>query len=186
MAIVALAASVATAQPAGTYTVLHSFNSATDVIGPGGLIQGTDGNFYGTSSGGPAPSAGTVFRMTPAGVVTILHSFPGGAGGANPVGIMQATDGNFYGVTGPTTNGGTVFKITPSGTVTTLHTFDGTDGFNPVGHLVEGTDGNLYGSTPMARTAASYPTRAYDRLRRRLQADSSRRFHDPPQLHWRE
>ena len=65
--------------PAGVYTVLHHFAGGTnDGAWPvSGLIQGTDGNFYGTTKGGGASAFGTVFRMTPSGTVTLVHSFSG-------------------------------------------------------------------------------------------------------------
>src|SRR5580704_8646669 len=93
VAIIVLgSAAVARAQ----YTVLHNF-LGPDGAAPGGLIQATDGNFYGTTVLGGAIGAGAAFRMTPAGVVTVLHSFGGGTlDGANPNGgLIQATDGNF-------------------------------------------------------------------------------------------
>jgi uncharacterized repeat protein (TIGR03803 family) len=43
----------------------------------GSLVQGSDGNFYGTTSDGGQFDGGTVFRITPAGVLTVLHSFAG-------------------------------------------------------------------------------------------------------------
>jgi uncharacterized repeat protein (TIGR03803 family) len=68
--------------PAGAETLLYSFGaSATDGQNPtSNLIQGTDGNFYGTTEVGGAhcasdgASCGTVFKVTPAGVETVLHS----------------------------------------------------------------------------------------------------------------
>jgi uncharacterized repeat protein (TIGR03803 family) len=132
---------------------LHSFDS-TDGAGPeAALIQATDGNFYGTTSGGGVHASGTVFKITPAGKLTTLYSFCSQTNcpdGANPIaGLIQATDGNFYGTAtqGGANGGGTLFKITPTGKLTTLHTFDGTDGFNPEATLVLATDGNLYGTT---------------------------------------
>jgi uncharacterized repeat protein (TIGR03803 family) len=118
----------------------------------GGVLQATDGNFYGTTSGGGTSNLGTVFMMTPAGVVTILHSFAGGADGWNPQsGLVQGTDGDFYGTTVGdsvynTTNGpGTAFKISPTGTsYSVLHSF-GT--WSPVARLIQASDGNFYGTT---------------------------------------
>jgi uncharacterized repeat protein (TIGR03803 family) len=124
-----------------------------------GLIQATDGNFYGTTAYGGASSScslgcGTVFKITPAGTLTTLHNFDA-TGGANPfAALVQATDGNFYGTTafggesGNCSLGcGTVFKITAAGTLTTLHSFDNPDGAYPYGSLVQGTNGNFYGAT---------------------------------------
>ena len=68
--------------PTGVETILYSFGAtSTDAALPvAGLIQGTDGNLYGTTSSGGtngvvALNAGTVFKITPAGVETVLHSF---------------------------------------------------------------------------------------------------------------
>ena len=115
-----------------------------------GVIQGTDGNFYGTTEWGGTEGVGSVFKVTPGGMYTMLHSFNGTDGAWVTAGLVQASDGNFYGATkegGPNGNG-TLFKITPNGTFTTLHTFaDYTFGRYPNGSLVQGTDGNLYGVT---------------------------------------
>jgi len=135
--------------PSGTLMTLYSFCSksgCTDGYFPAGLVQATNGNFYGTTAGGH----GTVFKVTPSGTLTTLHSFNGTDGSSPRAGLVQATDGNFYGTTysGGAKNIGTVFKITPSGTLTTLHSFDLTDGESPVAALIQSTDGNLYGTTP--------------------------------------
>ena len=142
--------------PSGTLTTLYSFCSkggCTDgAYLYAGLVQATDGNFYGTTSAGGATNHGTVFKITPSGALTTLHSFDL-TDGADPVsGLVQATDGNFYGTTfkGGAHTYGTVFKITPSGTLTTLHSFCSqsgcTDGTFPAG-LVHATNGNFYGTT---------------------------------------
>jgi uncharacterized repeat protein (TIGR03803 family) len=150
--------------PGGTLTRLYSFcaqSGCPDGYKPyAGLVQATDGNFYGTTYGGGAygncvgglVGCGTVFKITPAGALTTLYSFcaqGGCADGYTPFGgLVQATDGNLYGTT---TNGGdgagTVFKITPSGTLTTLLVFDYSDGDVPLDALVQATDGNFYGTT---------------------------------------
>ena len=98
------------------------------------LIQGTDGNFYGTTQTGgagsncsaaPATICGTVFKITPAGVETMLHSFSGSVGGSPYASLVQGSDGNFYGTTqtGGTVTAkdcggvscGTVFKLAVGG-----------------------------------------------------------------------
>src|SRR5882762_9260688 len=116
------------------------------------LIQGTDGNFYGTTVNGGAFSVGTVFQLTPAGTLTVLHEFAGGTDGAAPAaGLIQAADGNFYGTTsqGGASNAGTVFQLTPAGTLTVLHEFAGgsTDGAAPCAGLIQASDRNFYGTT---------------------------------------
>ena len=146
---------------AQTGTVLHNFLqplTPNDGVSPqANLIQGADGNFYGTTYSGGSISYGTIFRVTPTGSITILHNFFDGTtanDGAKPAaGLVQGTDGNFYGTTyqGGSTGDGTVFQMTPSGTVTILHSFhDGTvtgDGAYPTAGLVQGKDGNFYGTT---------------------------------------
>jgi uncharacterized repeat protein (TIGR03803 family) len=143
--------------PGGTLTTLHSFDS-TDGQGPDGLLQATDGNFYGTTRGGGAYDYGTVFKITPTGKLTTLLSFDG-PNGQGPNGLMQATDGNFYGTTwgGGAHGYGTVFKITPGGTLTTLHNFDSTDGSYSVAGLLQATDGNFYGTTEDGGAYSSCP-----------------------------
>jgi uncharacterized repeat protein (TIGR03803 family) len=159
--------------PSGTLTTLYNFCSkgnypnCTDGFYPvAGLVQGTDGNFYGTAQGGGANALGTVFKITPHGNLTTLYSFCSQSNctdGSNPdAGLVQGTDGDFYGTTyngGPNRdtlcNGstcGTIFKITRNGILTTLYSFcpggdNCTDGALPMAGLVQGTDGNFYGTT---------------------------------------
>ena len=67
-----------------------------------GLVQGSDGNFYGTTyDGGTNNGYGTVFRISPSGSYTNLYSFASSPNdGVNPVaGLVQGSDGNFYGTT---------------------------------------------------------------------------------------
>jgi uncharacterized repeat protein (TIGR03803 family) len=148
--------------PSGALTTLYSFCSqsgCTDGERPlAGLVQATNGDFYGTASGGGANGAGTVFKITPEGTLTTLYSFcaqdSGCPDGAQPLaGLVQATNGDFYGTTstGGANNSGTVFKITPSGALTTLYSFCSlsgcADGAAPYAGLVQGTDGDFYGTT---------------------------------------
>ncbi len=154
---------------AGTLTTLYSFcpqANCADGAGPrAALVQGTDGNFYGTTTGGGSGSYGTVFKITASGTLTTLYSFCSQSGctdGAEPeAGLVQATDGNFYGTTyfggsNPDCNDydygcGTVFKITPNGALTTLYSFCSQsgcpDGSFPYAGLALASDGNFYGTT---------------------------------------
>ncbi len=135
-----------------TFSVLVNFHVSDGANPTAGLVQGLDGNLYGTTTYG-GTGAGTVFRMSTAGELTTIYSFcerskcPDGEGPNSN--LLLATDGNFYGVTqgGGAYNAGTVFRITSAGVLTTLHSFDTTDGIGPLGGLVEGLDGNLYGTT---------------------------------------
>jgi uncharacterized repeat protein (TIGR03803 family) len=138
--------------PAGALTTLASFNGANGAYpyDGAGLVQGTDGNFYGTTPEGGSNNGGTVFKVTPAGVLTTLVSFRGSIG-VEPEGVLvQGNDGNFYGTTdeGGSNNVGTVFKMTPAGALTTLASFNlGSSGGYPTAGLVQGSDGNFYGTT---------------------------------------
>ena len=90
-------------------------------------MQGSDGNFYGTTESGGTAGEGTVFKMTPSGALTSLYSFSYTNGAIPVAGLVQATDGNFYGVTyeGGAYGFGTLFKITSAGVLTTLYSFTG-------------------------------------------------------------
>jgi uncharacterized repeat protein (TIGR03803 family) len=141
----------------GTLTTVHSFNgTGTDGASPsGGLVQASDGNFYGTTTDGGSFAEGTVFKMTPSGTLTTVHSF-NATDGRFPYGtLVQGSDGDFYGTTyqgGGATDYGTVFAITPSGTLTTLHVFTGADGLYPYAGLIQATNGNFYGTTKQGGT----------------------------------
>jgi uncharacterized repeat protein (TIGR03803 family) len=157
----------AIASPAQSFNTLLSFDGSDGEF-PAYLVQGLDGNIYGTTSGGGAHSNGTIFKITPAGTLTTLYSFciqTNCPDGRSPYALVLATNGNFYGTTtyGGGIDGcytedlscGTVFKITPSGTLTTLHRFDGNDGGNPSGGLVQAANGTFYGTTSQGGISSS-------------------------------
>src|SRR5438034_10894712 len=108
------------AVPAGAqvrFDITHAFAAPGPVRPFAPLVQGLDGNFYGTTFDGGAGNKGTIFKMTSGGSITFLHSFvDDGTDGTNPYGgLIQATDGNFYGTTfvGGFNGSGTVYKMTP-------------------------------------------------------------------------
>lgn len=157
-------AAVASAQ---TLTTVVNFNG-TNGYQPWALIQGTDGNFYGTTPFGGASThcsyrygCGTIFKLAPDGNLTTLHNFCHASNcpdGQNPgAGLVEGADGNLYG-----TALDTVFKITPSGIFTRLYSFcplqNCSTGSGPSGSLVQGTDGNFYGTTEYGGTSASAGT----------------------------
>jgi uncharacterized repeat protein (TIGR03803 family) len=142
----------------GTFTTVHSFNGTDGSQPVAGLVEGIDGNFYGTALSGGANGFGTVFKVSPKGTLTTLYSFCAQVGctdGQSPfAGLIQATDGNFYGTTASGGSsycyygqqGGTIFKITPGGRLTTLHSFCYSEGRIPEAPLIQATDGKLYGA----------------------------------------
>jgi uncharacterized repeat protein (TIGR03803 family) len=146
------ALAVLSVNPPGTNLIsLYSFSSGTNPRNPyAGVIQGTDGNFYGTTVKGGSGLYGTAFKLNSAGAFTLLHSFTNGVDGANPsAGLTQASDGNLYGASlqGLEPSLGTLFRLTPSGVFTPLYSFGGgADGGNPLASLAQGSDGNLYGT----------------------------------------
>ena len=83
----------------GALTSLYSFTGGNDGANPrDALVQGSDGNFYGTTYGGGTNGAGTVFKISTNGALTSLYSFTGGSDGANPTaGLVQGSDGSLYG-----------------------------------------------------------------------------------------
>jgi uncharacterized repeat protein (TIGR03803 family) len=149
--------------PGGSYTNLYSFAGyPDDGANPrGGLVQGYDGNFYGTAEFGGTNLYGTVFRISPDGRETNLHSFAGfpDDGGLPLGGLVQGSDTNFYGTTfnGGISNVGTVFRINPDGTYTNLYSFGSfpDDGQYPQARLVQGSDGSFYGTTGSGGTTSN-------------------------------
>jgi uncharacterized repeat protein (TIGR03803 family) len=145
--------------PAGAVKTIYTFCAkpdCTDGFSPyAGLVQGTDGNFYGTTLSGGTGFSGTIFKVTPAGVLTTLHSFcfsPGCTDGSNPyAGLIQASNGNFYGTTYNGSTPGTIFEITTNGALTTIYSFCSTgvceDGALPQAGLIQANNGNFYGTT---------------------------------------
>jgi len=180
--------------PGGTLTVLYAFPSTTSQYGgqvplnggqPNSLIQGADGNLYGTSLNGSQSGTGNggmFFQVTTTGAFTVINYFPlssnpaGGTfdfpDGDGPTSIVQGSNGNFYismtagaGVlTTPRSNLGAINEITPGGGVTQFFTFpaDGSEGVPSVSPLVEGSDGSMYGTTDITiNNPNNYPSLIY-------------------------
>jgi uncharacterized repeat protein (TIGR03803 family) len=140
--------------PAGALTTLHSFCAETgcpDGASPAaGLLQGTDGNFYGTTVYGGTHDFGTVFKITPAGTLTTIYSFAGSPDGAYPrAALLLGSGGNLYGTTeqGGAYNWGSDFKVTLAGAEAVVHSFDTSLGANPYSGLIPVPDGLEYVGT---------------------------------------
>jgi len=137
--------------PDGTETVLHTFSSTSQEGGsPSGLIEATDGSFYGTANSG---YRGFIFRMEADGTFTTVRRLVCSEGGPLAGALLQGDDGNFYGMSSGWIDHdecvapATVFRMTPDGTVSSLHWFIApVDGTTPNGPLIQGRDGHLYGT----------------------------------------
>jgi uncharacterized repeat protein (TIGR03803 family) len=160
--------------PSGSLTTLHSFTGGSGGANPTtGMIQASDGNFYGSIDSGGTSGYGYVYKVTPTGTFSTLFSFSGVDGAAPRGELTQGSDGNLYGVTAfgangfapgcaPTLGGsgcgfGTVFKLSLSGSLTSLYSFSSADdnGAVPEAGLIEGQDGNFYGTTGRLGTVAT-------------------------------
>ncbi len=137
------------------FATLYHFAGKDGGTPAGQLVEGPDGNLYGTAQyGGSACTAsgcGTVFRFSLDGTFTTLYNFQGGSDGSHPeAGLVLGSDGNFYGVTsdGGDTNGdGTIFRISSTGAYAQLYALNGpTDGALPITALLQASDGNFYGA----------------------------------------
>ncbi|MGC1371393.1 MAG: choice-of-anchor tandem repeat GloVer-containing protein [Candidatus Sulfotelmatobacter sp.] len=148
--------------PQGEFSIIYNFCSlahCADGAQPLWLVQGVDGNFYGTTSlgGSGITGGGTVFQLTASGVLSTLHSFSTAMGnsGYAPYDLIQGTNGVLYGITSFGGNEaeqcqnlgcGSVFSVTTSGAFESLHDFDVTDGYVPAG-IVQTSDTTLTGTT---------------------------------------
>jgi uncharacterized repeat protein (TIGR03803 family) len=101
--------------PGGKLTVLHDFTGGSDgsnqVVG---LVQATDGNFYGTNNVGGNGGEGTIFRVSSTGIFATLYNFDDYSLGANPqTTLLQHTNGLLYGDTalGGAYGGGTFYSF---------------------------------------------------------------------------
>jgi uncharacterized repeat protein (TIGR03803 family) len=137
--------------PGGTFNRIYAFTGGSNGSKPyGGLVQGNDGYFYGTTyTGGGGNQAGTVFKMSATGSLIWSYILLGNVGGAEPYATMvQGTNGLFYGTTygGGYYNRGLVFDISSAGAYSVLFPFNTNDPANPYSGLVQGSDGYFYGT----------------------------------------
>ena len=151
--------------PSGTLTTLYRFCSQSNCDDghiPYPLVEGADGNFYGTTGLGGANQDGTFFGMKPDGTLTTLYNFTyAETDGFSAFFTVQGVDGSFYGITELANSGGAILKMTPSGELTTLYTFCAAPCAGGQGPevLIQGTDGNFYGITSYGGNSSSVPCR---------------------------
>jgi uncharacterized repeat protein (TIGR03803 family) len=157
---------------AQTFTTIASFDGTDGANPVVPLVQGANGDFYGTTGAGGANKGGTIFEVAPAGTVTTLYSFSTTGefeSPSAPQGLVQTANGDFYGTTnygGPASGSiscygaascGTVFEIGAESRLVTLYSFcpqinansdlPCPDGVRPYGTLVQGYDGYFYATT---------------------------------------
>ena len=134
-----------------TLTTLANFTGTNGQSPTSALLQGADGNFYGTTNEGGDYNYGTLFQLDPAtGAVTTLVSFNESIGEEPDGDLVQAADGNFYGTThfGGTQAAGIAYVYNPNvGTLTVLQNFGGYPGEYPIAGLTLAPDGSFYGTT---------------------------------------
>jgi uncharacterized repeat protein (TIGR03803 family) len=138
--------------PSGTYTLLHTINGTTEGSRTVGLIQASDGNFYGTAgwqAGMGASLFGGVFKMTPTGQLTMIYTF---ASPQYPVSrLIQASNGLLYGAA--YYYGGTVeyvYQISTSGAFQQVHqtTVNVNTKYQIFTRVIQTSDGNLWATNP--------------------------------------
>jgi uncharacterized repeat protein (TIGR03803 family) len=145
--------------PDGVFTTLYTFSGTDGAFSLGPLVQGSDGNLYGTTGSGANLNAGTVFMITSGGTLTTLYDFCNSLGcfGSYASALIQGADGNFYGTTAEAGNygGGTVFKVTPQGVLTSYSLCTQTAcniGGWPDAPLVQASNGDFYGTAASGGT----------------------------------
>lgn len=155
------------ASPAQTFTNLLNFDGNNGAEPSVGLVQGIDGDFYGTTAiGGSRRCApigcGGIFRIDSQGTLTGLD-FEGADGSLPEASLILATNGNFYGTTKNGGSGvpcgstefpgcGEIFEVAAAGKLMTLYSFLCTqtgcpEGFSPLAALIQAADDNFYGTT---------------------------------------
>ncbi len=135
----------------GAISLLYSFYIHTGYYPYGRIVQGPDGQFYGTTYYGGYYDHGTIYKINANGNVTILHHFnnaqPLYEGNYPQAELIVGKDGSLYGASfnGGLYGYGTIFKISTSGAFTILYNLKNSQGTNIVAPLLQGTDGNFYG-----------------------------------------
>jgi uncharacterized repeat protein (TIGR03803 family) len=137
--------------PSGVFSNLYSFTGGNDGATPyGTLVQGTNGNLYGTAYSGGSGGAGVIFDWILDPSEWVVFPFNGANGSGPSAGLTLGCDGNLYGTTsaGGTKNAGTIFRLNYAGTLTTLYNFTeiGSDGGTPYSPLLQ-LGRKLYGTT---------------------------------------
>jgi len=128
----------------GAFAVLHRLTAASDGVQPFGMIQATNGNFYGVSQGLDVDVNEDIFQFTPAGKFTVQFKSVSLVIGIS--GLTQGANGNLYGAFESITAGEiNFFEITTRGTnFVAFKPFTRLAGTTNIPSLFLASDGNLW------------------------------------------
>jgi uncharacterized repeat protein (TIGR03803 family) len=143
----------------GGFTTLHNFVGGTNdgwfVVR--GVVLDSDGDLFGTTSGGGRSNLGTIYEVSKTGQEKIIYSFAGPPDGATPNQLVLGPNGKMYGTTytggdldcyGLSGGCGTIFEADKLGNERVLYRFGGiTDGAQPTGAVLIDAQRNMYGTT---------------------------------------
>jgi len=134
-----------------TSTTLYNFDGPSGEFPIGGLVEGLDGNLYGTTTAGGSGNDGVVFRITPTGTYSVVYNFDHLnqflQGYQAFAGLVLGSDGNLYGSTvfGGENGYGTIFQLTYSGGYSVLYNFAASSGDGAYATPLEHTNGTFFG-----------------------------------------
>jgi uncharacterized repeat protein (TIGR03803 family) len=133
---------------------LHSFLTSTGAYPHGGLLKGSDGKLYGTTTSGGTGGNGVIFSFDPTGGwYTVLHHLTWSEGSSPVAALVEGADGWLYGTTqgGGSNWGGILFRVhRTNGQFARLRSFAPTDGTAPLAALIQGAGGLFYGTASKA------------------------------------
>ncbi|MGB0008965.1 MAG: choice-of-anchor tandem repeat GloVer-containing protein [Candidatus Sulfotelmatobacter sp.] len=145
---------------AGKESLVYTFKANSDGAYPDGeypsanLIQGSNGDFYGTTEEGGTANEGTIFEVTAAGKETVLYSFPNQTDGAYPsLPLTQGPNGLLFGAATDCAGGGCsqagLFDITTAGAYKNLYLYPlvCSNCGQPEAPLLLSTNGTFYSTT---------------------------------------
>ena len=76
-----------------TWTTLHDFTAMEGAFPVGGLLEASDGKFYGSTVNGGLADGGVIYRIDASGQYEMLHSFSGSGDGLYGTSLLEASDG---------------------------------------------------------------------------------------------